>query len=52
MVQPLLILAMLSAMTGHILGQQRERWPHLQSAMIVCWLVSFAVATAMLTTAP
>jgi hypothetical protein len=46
----LFFVAMLSAMAGYILGYLCERWPRLHSVMVVCWVVSFAVAASMLTT--
>ena len=50
MAQTLLIVAMLSAMAGYILGYLCERRPHLHTVMVVCWGVSFVVAAFMLTT--
>jgi hypothetical protein len=49
--QTLLIVAMLSAMAGYILGYLCERRPHLHTIMVVCWGVSFVVAAAVPTTA-
>jgi hypothetical protein len=36
----LLTIAMLSAMTDH-LGYLCDRWPHLSSVMVSCWVASF-----------